>query len=66
MRRFLIVVNVLFALVIPFLAPPRIGTAMQPRRDLAAVREATAKYHNVNAAIADGYVPTEQCVDGMG
>lgn len=31
-------------------------------KDLAAVRQATAKYHNVDAAIADGYVATPACV----
>jgi hypothetical protein len=40
-------------------------------RDLARVRQATAKYHDVNVAIADGYIPTEDCdeipgVGGMG
>ena len=39
--------------------------------DLAKVRQATAKYHDVNVAIADGYVPTDACdaipgVGGMG
>ena len=27
--------------------------------ELAQVRQVTAKYHNVNAAIADGYTPTD-------
>jgi hypothetical protein len=31
-------------------------------KDLAAARAATAKYHDVNVAIADGYVPDEHCV----
>ena len=39
--------------------------------DLAKVRQATAKYHDVNVAIADDYVPTDACdaipgVGGMG
>lgn len=29
--------------------------------DLARVRQATAKYHDVNVAIADGYLPTDAC-----
>jgi hypothetical protein len=29
--------------------------------DLAKVRQATAKYHDVDGAIADGYVPTDAC-----
>ena len=39
--------------------------------NLAKVRQATAKYHDVNVATADGYVPTDACdaipgVGGMG
>jgi hypothetical protein len=34
--------------------------------ELAAVRAATAKYHDVRVAIADGYLPTDTCVPGMG
>jgi hypothetical protein len=30
--------------------------------DLAAVRQATARYHDVNRAFADGYVPFPPCV----
>jgi hypothetical protein len=40
------------------------------RRDLAAARRASARYHRVEQAIADGYVPTDECVEspdgGMG
>ena len=32
-------------------------------RDLARVRQATAKYHDVNAALADGFVPTPHCIE---
>ena len=40
-------------------------------RDLAKVRQATAKYHDVNVALAEGYIPTDACdaipgVGGMG
>jgi len=39
-------------------------------QELAEVRQATAKYHDVNVAIADGYMPTTSCVaspaGGMG
>src|SRR5262245_27900769 len=39
-------------------------------RDLAKLRQATAKYHDVNAALADGFVATPNCVaspdGGMG
>lgn len=32
------------------------------RKGLAAVRAATAKYHDVNEALADGFVPASPCV----
>lgn len=39
-------------------------------KDLAKVRQATAKYHDVNAAYADGFIQTPECVSspdgGMG
>jgi len=46
-------------------------TDPQVLRDLAKVRQATVKYHDVNVAIADGYIPTDACdaipgVGGMG
>lgn len=31
-------------------------------RDLAALRRATTKYHDVNAALADGFIATPHCV----
>ena len=34
--------------------------------DLAQLRAVTAKYHDVRVAVADGYLPTNQCVPGMG
>lgn len=34
--------------------------------DLAQVRRATAQYHNVANALADGYLATTTCVPGMG
>lgn len=40
------------------------------QQDLAEVRRATAKYHRVEAALADGYIPTPSCTSspdgGMG
>jgi len=30
-------------------------------KELGQVRQATTKYHDVNVAIADGYVPTDEC-----
>jgi hypothetical protein len=35
-------------------------------RELAAVRQATAKYHDVQAALDDGFAATDECVPGMG
>jgi hypothetical protein len=34
--------------------------------DVAAVRQATQKYHDVAAAIADGYIPFYQCTEQPG
>lgn len=34
--------------------------------DLAQVRRATAQYHNIANALADGYVQASPCVPGMG
>ena len=31
-------------------------------KDLAQVRRATAKYHDVNVALAEGFVPTPHCI----
>lgn len=36
------------------------------QRSLTDVRRATARYHDVNRALADGYVSTPTCVPGMG
>src|SRR5215211_5061774 len=45
-------------------------TNPQVLRDLAKVRQATAKYHDVNVALADGFIRTPTCVEspdgGMG
>jgi hypothetical protein len=39
-------------------------------KELAQVRQATAKYHDVNVALADGFIRTPECVEspdgGMG
>lgn len=44
------------------------GGATDPETldELAQVRQATTKYHDVEAAIADGYVPVGPFVPGMG
>lgn len=45
-----------------------VGGATDPEtlEELAQVRQATTKYHDVEAAIADGYVPVGPFVPGMG
>lgn len=35
-------------------------------KDLAAVRQATTKYHDVNVALADGFIRTPACVEESG
>jgi hypothetical protein len=52
-------------------ASPDSTLSPEARRQLAQVRRATAKYHQIDQAIADGYLPTEVCVElpgvgGMG
>ena len=45
------------------------GAAAAPsggQSQLAAVRQATVQYHDVDRAIADGYKADPQCVPGMG
>ena len=39
------------------------GCDRQCQRDLASAKAATAKYHNVDKAIADGFISTFQCVE---
>jgi hypothetical protein len=66
MSRYMLILLTLAVLLIPTvaLAGPPIAREVQLRRQIAAVRAATAKYHNEQAAIADGYLPTDHCVDG--
>jgi hypothetical protein len=67
-----IIVLALIALLVTtaVLAAPVVAREVQLRRQTAAVQAATAKYRDVNAAIADGYLPNQQCVaspeGGMG
>jgi hypothetical protein len=35
-------------------------------KDLAQVRQATTKYHDMNVALADGFIPTPACVEEPG
>ncbi len=68
MRKFSIIVGTLLVLLTPLIAvaAPR----AQLNRELAAVRAATAKYHDVQQAITDGYLPAPECAaspaGGMG
>ena len=41
-------------------------TDSQALKELAAVKKATAKYHDVNLAVADGYVPDPHCAMSPG
>lgn len=64
-------VAVLLVLVLAGIAYAATGvTNPAVLRQLAQVRRATAKYHDVDAALADGFVPTPHCVaspdGGMG
>lgn len=38
----------------------------QTKRELAVARQGTARYHNINNAIADGYIDINLCVPQMG
>lgn len=73
MRRILhlvpLVAMLSLVMVVPAIAAPGL-TDPGAAKDLATARTATQQYHNVETAIADGYVPTEECVSspagGMG
>jgi len=41
-------------------------TDPQVLQDLAAVRQATVKYHDVDAALADGFIRTPHCIEEAG
>ena len=66
-----IIVALAFVATLAGVAYAATGTTdPQVLRDLAKVRRATAKYHDVNAALADGFIQTPACVaspdGGMG
>ena len=46
------------------LTGPTVGRELRKGRYIDEVRNATAKYHDVNVAIADGYLPNPHCVAG--
>ncbi len=62
LRRVRLPILLLLALIpIAAIAAPADLTSSQ-RQQLAAVRQATAKYHNVDKALADGYIAAPHCV----
>jgi hypothetical protein len=48
------------AVAIPTFADPASGTEKDD--SVAAIRQATAKYHDVAVALSDGYAPASECV----
>jgi len=63
MRKLLIGLATIVSLMAPLtaLASPGDVTDADVLQQLAAVRQATAKYHDVNQALADGYIPASDC-----
>ena len=61
--KYRIIISTILALFIPtaVFAGPGVLREAQQGRQLAAVRQATAKYHDVAVAEADGYVPVSAC-----
>ncbi len=66
MRRLVAGMFLIAMLALPAAAAAGPVTDPAALQQLAAVRRATAKYHNVAAALADGYVADPHCVPGMG
>jgi hypothetical protein len=66
MKRTIATLAVIAAAGLAILSGGTAAFASNDQADLAAIRSVTAKYHNVQIAIADGYVPTDACVPGMG
>ena len=65
MKRILLTITISLTLIAALAGVAYAATGTtdpQVLRDLAAVRRATAKYHDVNAALADGFVPTPHCI----
>jgi hypothetical protein len=62
-----IIVAILLMIVLATVAFAGTGvTDPKVLRELAAVRQATDKYHDVNVALADGFIRTPQCVQEKG
>jgi hypothetical protein len=69
MKKILITITIALALLAALggVAYAATGTTdPQVLRDLSQVRRATAKYHDVNVALADGFVPTPHCIEEPG
>ncbi len=68
MRTLLISLTAIIGLLAPLTALAATGGVTDPNvlRQLAAVREATTKYHDVKQAEADGYIPVSECVQVPG
>jgi len=47
---------------VAYALPAQAGGQSEWRQDVAAVRAATAQYHDEAKAIADGFTPTDECV----
>ena len=65
MKKLLITVTIVFVLLAVLAGAAYAATGVTDpavMAQLAQVRQATAKYHDVNAALADGFVPTPVCV----
>ncbi len=63
MHKLLIGLSMLAILFPPITAGAATGWVTDPEalRDMAQVRQVTAKYHNVETALADGYIPVSPC-----
>jgi hypothetical protein len=67
MRRTIALVSIAVMMVLAFAAPASSAShGPEVQRQLAEVRRATTKYHDLAAALADGYEPASPCVPGMG
>ncbi len=64
MPKLLIVLSLLIMTLAPIGARAASSQVTDPDvlQQLAAARKATARYHDVSRAIADGYVPAQHCV----
>ena len=54
--------------VVLAMVPPATADELsaQARKEIAAARAATARYHDINAALADGYIDVSFCMPNMG